>query len=159
MSENTTDEYSPEDGDDKRVTLWRSNIDQLEAKARKAGEFESRATAAERKLAFAEAGIPLADPKLSYFIKGYDGDLNAEAIKEAATSAGFLAPPAPTAEEVAVQESGAAAERIAGAASGPAQPVSTVSEREREYAEAYATGGPQALAQVAAKYGSVVGQS
>lgn len=60
-----------------------------EAKAREA---EAALAAAQRELAFAKAGLPLNDPKMTYFVKGYDGDLNPEAIKAAAEAAGFLAP-------------------------------------------------------------------
>lgn len=56
----------------------------------KAEEYEKRARAAERELAFAKAGISLDDPKLAYFRKGYDGDLDPHAIKAAAIEAGFL---------------------------------------------------------------------
>lgn len=43
-----------------------------------------------REVAFAKAGLPLSDPKMNYFIKGYDGELEAEAIREAAAQAGFI---------------------------------------------------------------------
>jgi hypothetical protein len=70
------------------------NIKQLREKAERHDEAVARANAAERELAFAKAGIPLADTKMGYFVKGYDGELTPEAIRTAATEAGFIEPPA-----------------------------------------------------------------
>lgn len=83
-----------------------------EAKAREA---EARAAAAERELAFAKAGLPLSDPKMSYFVKGYDGELAPEAIRSAAEAAGFLGP---VVEETAPPEDLAQIQKIASLASG-----------------------------------------
>lgn len=47
---------------------------------------------AQKKLAFVEAGVPLDSPMAKYFIKGYDGDLTPEAIREAAMEAQLIAP-------------------------------------------------------------------
>lgn len=48
-----------------------------------AAEAAARAEAAERKLAFAEAGIPLSDKRAQLFVKGYDGELEADKVKAA----------------------------------------------------------------------------
>lgn len=77
---------------------------QIEEQAAKAREAEARAAAAERELAFAKAGLPLSDPKMSYFVKGYDGELTPDAIKAAAESAGFLNSAPPPAPEVPAEE-------------------------------------------------------
>lgn len=50
-----------------------------------ATEAAARAEAAERKLAFAEAGIPLSDKRAQLFVKGYDGELEADKVKAAWT--------------------------------------------------------------------------
>lgn len=83
------------------VTLKRSEIRNLEKRAKLADEAEARAAAAERSLAFAKAGIDLTDTKSNYFVKGYEGELDPEAIKAAAIKDGFL--PAP---DVAPDNSG-----------------------------------------------------
>lgn len=44
----------------------------------------------ERELAFTKAGIDPDDPKMSYFVKGYDGEMEAEAVRKAALEAGFI---------------------------------------------------------------------
>lgn len=43
-----------------------------------------------RENAMLRAGLNLDDPKTSYFIKGYEGDMTAEAVRGAAVEAGFL---------------------------------------------------------------------
>jgi Tfp pilus assembly protein PilX len=55
----------------------------LKAKAEQAAE-------AERELAFVKAGIDPNSPLSKYFIKGYDGDLNPDAIKAAALEAQII---------------------------------------------------------------------
>lgn len=92
-----SDTFLDDDDDEQEsrtVTLKRDQIRQLEKQAKTASEATARAEAAERKLAFAEAGLSLSDPKMAYFVKGYDGEMTAEAITEAATTAGFLGAPA-----------------------------------------------------------------
>lgn len=66
---------------------------EAELAARKAAE--EKAAKVERELAFAKAGIDLADPKTKYFVAGYDGEIDPEKIRAAALDAGFLAPPEP----------------------------------------------------------------
>jgi len=51
-----------------------------------AQEFESL----KRKMAFAEAGIDVNAPQAKYFIKGYDGEVSAEAIRAAAQEVNLL---------------------------------------------------------------------
>ena len=60
-------------------------------------EAEDRASAAEEQLSgyerrdtFQSAGLDLNDTRVKYFVKGYEGELNAEAIREEAMAAGFL---------------------------------------------------------------------
>lgn len=72
----------------------RSHIRDLEAKARQAEELAAKLATMERNEAFRSAGLDPADKRASYFVKGYEGDLTPEAIKAAATEAGFIADPA-----------------------------------------------------------------
>jgi len=59
-------------------------------------QLEKEAEAAKRELTFVKAGIDPADPKFKYFLKGYDGDLTPEAIREAAAEAQLIStPPSP----------------------------------------------------------------
>lgn len=76
-----------------------------QAKDGKAAQAEAARLAREN--AFLRAGIP-ETPATSYFVKGYDGDPDPEAIRAAAVEAGFLQPektePEVSPDEVAAQE-------------------------------------------------------
>jgi hypothetical protein len=158
MPDNEPEPYELEDEAlDKPVTIRRSHINALEAKAKTAQEAAERAEKAERRLAFAEAGISLADPKLAYFVKGYDGELTVEAIQAAATEAGFLTPDG---QQQEAQASAAAASRVNAAAAG-ALPPTNDAERQRQYADAFqeavTSGNWDAFNAVASQNGPVVG--
>jgi hypothetical protein len=87
----------PEDVDDNaEETNWRRA---LEAKANRADELEEQLAAVQRQAAFIEAGITSANPASKYFMKAYDGELTADAIRAEATAAGFLQPAAPSAQQ------------------------------------------------------------
>lgn len=105
------DSQTPEPNDD---------IRRLREKAEGFDKATAELAAVNRRLAFAEAGLPAA-PWRTYFDKGYEGELTAEAIKAAATEAGFLEAPKPpeqtTPEERATH--GRVADASAGATSAP----------------------------------------
>lgn len=80
-------------------------IQQLRDRAEKAGQLEKANAEMARENAFLKAGInPEQDPRLGYFVRGYEGDLTSEAIKTAATEAGFLADPVVQAATVPDEE-------------------------------------------------------
>lgn len=80
-----------DDGDDGQpVGIPRKDLKALRERSRRLAEAEQRAEEAERRLAFSEAGISTSDPKLAYFVKGYEGELTADAIRQAALDAGFI---------------------------------------------------------------------
>jgi peptidoglycan hydrolase-like protein with peptidoglycan-binding domain len=114
MPEDLHDDDLEEQPDDSNV------VKQLRRQAResrdRAKQFEEQAAAGQkavRELEFAKAGIPLNDPKFSYFIKGYDGEVTAAAIQAEAQSAGLLAAvPDPNAADLA------AVDRISNASQG-----------------------------------------
>jgi len=63
----------------------------------RASDAEARAEALESELeglkrndAFRQAGIDPADARQSYFVKGYEGEVDAESIRQAALQAGFI---------------------------------------------------------------------
>ena len=61
---------------------------ELEVKTLRQQAIESEST--KRELAFRQAGIDPSEPAAKYFVKGYDGELSQEAIKQAATEARLL---------------------------------------------------------------------
>jgi hypothetical protein len=70
-------------------------------RARDAEESASRTSELERELAFTKAGVDTDTPAGRIFAKGYDGDLEVDAIKSAAAQMGLANAPAP---EVVVPE-------------------------------------------------------
>lgn len=125
-----SDEFDDE-AEERLVTLKRDEIRALEKRAKAAEEAQARAEAAERQLAFAKAGIDLTDPKLSYFVKGYEGDLDPEAIKAKAIADRFIDPP-DAQQQAQASEDAAALERMAdGAANGSPLPAGADAAADR----------------------------
>jgi hypothetical protein len=89
----------------------------LRAKAKKADQIERENVSLKRELAFVKAGIPMDDPKVGYFVKGYDGELDPQAIRSAAEEAGFIQAPTQQ-EDPAVQQAQQGQQRVMAAASG-----------------------------------------
>lgn len=136
------DEYDEDD----------TSIKGLRRAANKAKKLEAEMEFMKRELAFARAGLPLDDPSLSYFVKGYDGDLEADSILEAAEQAGFI--------EFVEDEDGdqdqshdPAQDRVmAAAAGGMAENVTEAAALSR-MEDALKEGGVDALLSVAQEYG------
>lgn len=105
------------ENDEGRVTLSADDLKALREKAKEADRLVKEHSEAQRELAFVKAKIDITDPKMGYFVKGYDGDMSAEAIRAEAEKVGLLAgaPQVPQNELNAHQRMGEAA---AGAESG-----------------------------------------
>lgn len=123
----------------------------LRAKARKADQYEKENSSLKRELAFTKAGIQTDDPKMVYFIKGYDGDLEPQAVRQAAIEAGFISAPVdePDPAVLAAQAGQAAVQ----AASSGTEPKFDETAIDFQMQQAYKEGGLQALSDVAQKYG------
>ena len=68
----------------------RDRMKQLEAENAELKAQADAASAAARELAFVKAGIDPELPISKYFVKAYDGELTADAIREAGIEAGLL---------------------------------------------------------------------
>ena len=68
----------------------RERMKQLEAENAALKAKADEASAAARKLAFVEAGVDPNLPVAKYFMKGYDGELTADAIRQAAIEAQII---------------------------------------------------------------------
>lgn len=68
----------------------RERMKQLEAENAALREREASNAEAARKLAFVEAGVDPSLPVAKYFMKGYDGELTPDAIREAAIEAQII---------------------------------------------------------------------
>lgn len=113
-------------------------------KARDAAENEL--SELRRTLAFRDAGIDENDAQMRYFVKGYDGPVDADSIRQTALEAGFIQEAARQEQSEAVQQAGAVQERVAGLSSGatPENDQQLVSA-SRRLNEAMQAGGQEAL--------------
>lgn len=68
----------------------RERMKQLEAENAALREQAASASEAARKLAFVEAGVDPSLPVAKYFMKGYDGELTPDAIRQAAIEAQII---------------------------------------------------------------------
>lgn len=106
--------------------------------------------ALKRENAFLRAGIDPQDKRLRYFVAGYDGELNQEAIRLAAVEAGFMdaaqADPAVVAATVAEQ-------RVVSASAGAAPETQGLDAAAAQMQEVLAQHGAQGLAAVLASSG------
>lgn len=103
-----------------------------------------------RENAFLRAGIdPEAGGIAGYFVKGYDGDLTPEKIKEAATAAGIMAPPPPSPQDVQDQGTLAASQRVASFATDATAAPTQQEAGRAAMEEAYRKGGMEALIEAA----------
>lgn len=84
----------------------RSHLKKLEQENKELRQLKADAEAAKKKLAFVEAGVDLSSPVAEYFIKGYDGEISADAIKSAASKLNLTpqSTPAPQAVQPAEQQ-------------------------------------------------------
>ena len=90
----------------------------------RASAAEERLSGYERRDTFRTAGLDLDDARVKYFVKGYEGELDAEAIRQEAMSAGFLGENSPPVQaEAMIQDAVEAEQRIQAAGEG-GDPVS-----------------------------------
>lgn len=84
-----------DDGDGQQEQYAQLPVKDLRALRKAAKERDQQSAqmqSMQRELAFARAGLDLDNPQLKYFVKAYDGELTAEAIRTAAEEAGFVQP-------------------------------------------------------------------
>jgi ribosomal protein L12E/L44/L45/RPP1/RPP2 len=121
----------------------------LRAAVKRAEKTKAENEALKRELAFAKAGIDPDDTRMKYFVRGYDGDLTADAIKQAATEAGFIGAP----QQQSEQQDFSAQQRIMNASAGAVSEDVTEQAAVARLEQAYAEGGVEAVVEVARSYG------
>ena len=98
------DNYDSEDQTEESETRnpVRARMKQLEKETADLRKQVAEAESAKRELAFVKAGIDPLQPMSKYFVKAYDGDLNPDAIRQAAVEAQLISPPQtqPSADEM-----------------------------------------------------------
>ena len=152
MSDNyINDDFSDDDLDQPEQ---QNDIKSLRRAANQKKKLEAELESMRRELAFAKAGLPLDDPRMRYFVKGYEGEMTAESIREAALEAGFLASQKQEqAPDPQMQAAAAAQQRVMQASAGATTPDSSESSALAALEEAMREGGVEGLLEVARQYG------
>jgi hypothetical protein len=147
MSEIEYDDFSDEEQQEPRKDPVRARLKQVEKELREKDSLLAKYADTERKMAFMEAGINASDPKFKYFVKGYDGELSAEAIQQAALEAQLITPQGQVSQEDrnAWQQTNRVAAGAETASEGPSwvkriRDASSQEEIVSIYAEAQAQG-------------------
>jgi len=150
MSDNyTDDDFDTNESDQEQNS---GDIKSLRRAASGKKQLEQELEAARRELAFAKAGINPDDPKMRYFVKGYEGDLSAEAVRQAALEAGFLASQ-PQGGNQELQQAAAAQQRVMNASAGAMYEDASEEAALARLEEAMEEGGVDAMLEVARQYG------
>lgn len=117
-------------------------------------KLEQELAEARRQLAFAKAGIDPEDPKMKYFVRGYDGEMSAGAVRQAAIEAGFIQSQSDNGAAKAVQS---AQERVMTASAGAVIEDASEDAAISRMQSALEEGGMEAMLDVARQYGIPIG--
>jgi len=145
MTDNST-AFDPDDDRDDN-----EDFRNLRTKAKKFDEVAGERDSLKRENAFLRAGIPIEDPRMAYFVKGYDGDLEPSAIRQAAIDAGFMQAPTPPADP-ALDQAREGQQRALAASSGT-EPIDDPMGVQVGMEEALAQGGLEGLSAFTQQYG------
>lgn len=148
MSDNYNDDTFGDEND-----VVQESPKQLREAANRSGKYKARAELLERENAFLKAGINADDPRMSYFVKGYEGELDPQAIQKAALDAGFLQPAQQGAQQQNLRQTAEAQQRVAAASAGAVQEGGSPDGMLAELEAAMASGGIGAMLDVAQQHG------
>lgn len=134
------DEYD-EDEQDQEPEQERSGKEwaALRRAQKEAKKAQREAEEAKRAMAFLKAGIDPDSPKAKYFVKGYEGDIDVEAIKAEALAAGIIEAPDAQVDLTPID----AQARIAEAAAGVGQSDMEIAVAQLD--QAFAQGGTEGM--------------
>jgi hypothetical protein len=144
-----SDNYS----DDLDSDIEEDSLPGLRRAANKSKKLESENQSLKRELAFAKAGLPLDDPKMRYFVKGYDGEMEAEAIRAAAVEAGFYQQPAQGEQPATQSFNDGGQQRVMAASAGSISEDISEAAAIARMEQAMSEGGVEAMFDVARQYG------
>ena len=92
---------------------WRRELETRAKEAEeKAATLELELSSIQRRDTFRSAGLDPDDPRVKYFVKGYEGELDADAIRQEAEAAGFLGAETSVAQNSALNNTLSAEQRI-----------------------------------------------
>ena len=92
---NVIDDFDDETSETVSKDPVRAHLKKVESENKLLRQQAQELETLKRKMAFAEAGIDVNAPVAKYFMKGYDGEVSAEAIRAAAEEANLLQPQKP----------------------------------------------------------------
>ena len=121
----------------------------LRRAASKSKKLDAELEQARRENAFLKAGIAMDDPRMKYFVKGYDGDLTSEAVRNAALEAGFIQ----QGNNAQLAEAAASQQRVISASAGSVMEDNTEAAALSRLQSAMEEGGVEAMLEVARQYG------
>jgi hypothetical protein len=125
------EEFDLDDVDESTLPAGlRRELRKARKEAKETADLREQLVQQQRLLAFAQAGIDANDPAAKYFVKGYDGDMDPEAIKAAAVAARVITAGTPA------TEAEMAGHQAAQAAAAGGQPLSAEDEVARQLNEA-----------------------
>jgi hypothetical protein len=150
MNDNYTDDDF--DSEENESPSGDGDIKSLRRAASGKKKLEQELNDLRRELAFAKAGLPMNDPKMNYFVKGYEGEMSADAIRQAALEAGFLASQE-TSEDSSVSAAAAAQQRVMSASSGVSYEGLSEEAALAQLESAMEEGGIEAMLDVARQFG------
>lgn len=143
----TYDEYDDDETGDEQEQRTGPEWAALRRARKEAKKAQQEAAEAKRQMAFLKAGIDPESPKARYFVKGYEGDIDVEAIRAEALAAGIIEEQQEQVDQTPVD----AQARIAAAASGVGQSDMELATAALD--QAYATGGTEGMLQHLASLG------
>jgi hypothetical protein len=157
MSTNYTDDDFDSDVESDGPEGDQGDIKSLRRAANSKKKLEQELLNLKRELAFAKAGIDPNDPKMRYFVKGYDGEMSGDAVRVAAMEAGFLQASQPQQEQIPASVA-AAQDRVVQAAAGAIGQDNSEQAALARLQQAMEEGGIDAMMDVAQQYGIPIGE-
>lgn len=98
---------------------WRRDLENRAKEAEnQAASMAAELESYQRRDTFRSAGLDPDDARVKYFVKGYDGELDAEAIRQEAMAAGFISEDSPMPQPSAMNDALATEQRIQAAGEG-----------------------------------------
>lgn len=158
MSINYTDDDFDSDAEADAPEGDSGDIKSLRRAANSKKKLEQELAELRRELAFAKAGIDPSNPKMRYFVKGYDGEMSAEAVRAAAMEAGFLQSQQQAPDPQVSASVAAAQDRVVQAAAGAISQDNSEQAALARLQQAMEEGGIDAMMDVAQQYGIPIGE-
>ena len=116
---NSTDNSESSGSSTESKPNWRRDLENRAKEAeQEAASMAAQLESYQRRDTFRSAGLDPDDARVKYFVKGYDGELDAEAIRQEAMAAGFIGEDSPMPQPSVMNDALAVEQRIQTAGEG-----------------------------------------